>query len=333
MKKFIGEGLKSSGVNLNVLNVLRTLVEDTDSVVYLPYGYKNATVRTSDPRVHMVPIEAGRPVRVLSLKSNKERFNFSILCSVDVMVEFYDGDMIKLVPKKVFRTYNVIRDGKLEINRFSVKLSKSLYEDLRAAGILYYNGARVMENHEYSENFIYKVDLSTIPLVSVNWAQPVNIGLYDMMKEDLEISEKLKVLKKIRNKFDKPSEVVEDEYYTESYTSGDYSEPSLGSEVDCCTYSIVGFKPQYKESDFDGMFSSYNDINEYIKNLTSIQNNDRFMSRCIIFAIGFTKKLGSFEWSDLEDVPRSKDKKRQFAKVNVNGEEITLERRIYKKLV
>ena len=167
MKKWIGKGLKNlvkDSPNLNVINILRSLIEDKDSVCYIPLSYISERKTNLDPKVHFQPIESGKTIVVKSITSHRERFNFSISGEVDVYVEYENNGIVELVPKKIFRTYTIIRDGKLAIDYIIAKLSKSAFEELKNAGVLYYNGQQVLDNHTYISTFLYKVN--TIILLS-----------------------------------------------------------------------------------------------------------------------------------------------------------------------
>lgn len=340
MKKFIGEGLKCSGPNRNVLNILRLLVEDEDCTVYVPYNYvrgSNNYVPSGDPRVHFYPAESGRPARVMSLKSNSERYNFSIVCLVDVLVEYYEDDKVELRQKKVWRTYNVVRDGELSIDKVSAKLSESAFESLRDADLLYYNGVKVGHNHSYVKDFTYIIKFDDVPIVSLNWAQPERIGLCDLILKDTDLSEKLKVLRKIRNDFPKPQyDDAESDIYSETveYVKNEDKETK---QVDCLVYRIPEYKVKYTAEEIDNVknsYGSYEEISKDIKSMESQLSRVRFMYRSVIYSIESTKLKGSFGWGEEEKLPRSKDKMVKRAEIsNSAGNKYIIERLSYKKSV
>lgn len=343
MKKWIGEGLKSEGTNKNVLNILRTLVEDEESTVYVPYnyvkGYNDYKVE-GDPRVHFYPAESGRPAKIMSVLSNSERYNFSIVCLVDVLVEYYEGDKVELKQKKVWRTYNVVRDGKLVIDKVSVRLSKDAFESLRDADLLYYNGVKVGHNHSYVKDFTYILHFENIPIVSVNWAQPDRIGLCRMIMQDTFMSGVIKALKKIRSEFapleDTNYDDSEKEIYKESVEYVKNEEHDKES-VDCLVYRIPGYKYELGDEDIKTMKTVYKDyetVQKEIDRTKSALTRTRFLYRSVIYAIESTRLKGSFDWSEEEKLPRSKDKMVKRANVEMdNGKTVVLERISYKKEV
>lgn len=345
-KKWIGEGLKPNSVNCNVLNVLRTLIENENTIVYIPDGYKKGSTSSSlDSRVHFYPSEAGRRIEVVGITSNQERFNFSLQGLVNVLVEqdLPNSTEVKLVPKKVWRQYNIIRDSKLMFDYIIARLDEESFNDLRDAGLLYYNGMQVPENHCFNSDFLYKVMLKDIPLISLNWAQPVNIGLYKMMKEDLLISNKLKDLKILKSDLiektgfvSKPSE--DSDIYIEKYDTSKISTKLRESyEANCITYSLSGSEIKTSPDDLEiGYINSFDTVEKVIKEMSCLskrQKELRFMIRCIIMAIENSKKQGSYNWSDEYLVPRSKNRYRKETTIEVDGELIKLVRDRYTKKV
>lgn len=328
VKKYIGEGLKNTGPNLNVLNVLRTLIENKNTVVYIPDGYKKSTNSGSDPKVHFYPSEAGRRIEVVGITSNQTRFNFSLLGLVNVLVEEYlpNTNEVQLAPKKVWRQYNIIRDSKLMFDYIIAKLDKSSFDDLRDADILYYNGVKVPRNHCYNSEFLYKVMLKDIPLISLNWAQPVNIGLYNMMKEDISISQNLKAMKAKLKELNYIPLVKDSDIYTESLLKSPNSkETEEYYDAECIVYRFPDLE---KENFVVEDFSEYSPVqlSEFINDLKNNQKHIRFMIRCVIMAIENSKKKGSYDWSDEYLVPRSKNKYRKETMVDVDGSSVKLVR-------
>ena len=332
--KFIGEGLKVEGPNLNVINVLRVLVEDKGSIVYIPHGYKKETSTSGDPKVHFNPVEAGKSIKVTDIQSNQERFNFSLTGLVDVMVEqeIASGEVC-LVPKKIWRQYNIIRDGKLMMDYIVCKLSEEAFTNLRNAGILYYNGVAVPNNHIYVPDFLYKVVLKDIPLISLNWAQPVNIGLYDYMIEEQELMAKLKILRSLIKEYKADGQTLPEknsDIYVEAYSGSEKVEPT--GTAKCVVYSLVDV-PEFDLSGYEERFPSLVYAEAEKKKLSDRLSDIRFISRCIILAIEESKKKGSYDWSELEKVPRSKNKMRQYATIDVDGKKIGLTRTVFEKSV
>jgi len=335
IKKYIGEGLKDSGPNLNVLNVLRTLVEDIDCICYIPQDYAAERKVVTNSRIHFNPVEAGKSIVITGVQSNQERFNFSLTGEVDVHVEYEAADgTVTLKPKKVFRTYTIIRDGKLVFNYIVAKLSYETFNDLRSAGILYYNGVKVGDNHSYVDGFLYKIMLNTIPVISINWAQPMQIGLYENLILENTLANTLTELNKIIKQQKADGEILnsdEDSIYFDEGYSGE-EKVSSGLTIECVQYSIKDDKAvdiaRINQAQPNLVLSTQ--IKKVInKELKAI----RFINRCVTWAIEQTKYRGNFDWSDLELVPRSKEKYRQTCTVKDNGNVYELQRTEYKMVI
>ena len=249
VKEWIGKGIKNlvpNSPNKNVINILRSLIEDENCICYIPLSYSAEKKTTTDSKIHFNPIEAGKTIMVTDIQSNKERFNFSVTGEVDVYVEFENEDgSIRLESKKIFRTYTIIRDGKLTIDYIIAKLSEDTFNDLRNAGILYYNGVPVPENHMYIADFLYKVVLTDMPILSLAWAQPDNVGLYEYLDYENKLSATMTEVNKIIKGFKEAGQTLpafpEDSIY--------YNEPYLGETrttdkilCECVVYSVADEK-------------------------------------------------------------------------------------------
>lgn len=345
---FIGEGLKAKdpdkkyNPNFNVLNILRCLIEDENSTVYIPYDYKNGTKdRKVDPKVHYLPYEAGRPVKITGIQSNKERFNFSLTGIIDIAVEVEQEDgSVDIQMKKVFRQYNVIRDGKLVIDRLVAKLSEQSFIDLRDSGILFYNGLRVLPNHHYNRDFLYKIVLTDVPLISLNWARPINLGLYEYMIEEINLSNRLSSIRRLIKEYKDAGQTLpayDSDFYVENH-SVDYEDNEEKISVPCVVYEFKNIKddPKIYEVKDEVTRKFYPDLDsaEYArKELNARLINVRFLIRCIVMAIEMSAKQGSYEWSEKSLVKRSKDKYEQTCEVAVNDKVMTLRRLTYNAVV
>lgn len=344
---FIGYGLKRKdenkayNPNFNVVNIMRSLIEDKNNVIYIPFDYKKgSSSKTFDPAMHFLPAEAGRPLWVSGIQSNQERFNFSFTGTVDVGVEVANEDgTTKIVMKKVFRNYNVIRDNDLVIKSLKAKLSPQSFEDLRDSEVLWYKESMVPKSHVYSSDFVYEIKLDGIPLVSHNWAQPNQIGLYEYMEEENLLASRIKALKELIKQYKLegqylPSEPGDSEFYNETYSHVDSNKPTEEIEVPCVVYEFNSIKKI--EFDMDILRKEYPTIvkaSREQKDLNKRLINIRFIMRCVVFAIEESYKKGSYDWTEPELVKRSKEKYEQFAKVLYYGVEMTLRRLSYKKKI
>jgi len=318
--KFIGEGLKREGQNFNVLNLMRALVEDEGTSVFLPVEeYEKKFFHTNDPKVHFVK----KPSKATKIISQAEYFNFSLQFMVPVKVEQEDKGIIYLKDKVIFRTYNIIRNAELLVKSIYGILSKEAFDTLKVLDILYYNGAKVELNHEYCPDYNYKIILENVPLVSNCWANPEHMGLLPMMIEEAKITKQLSSYNAILKGMEKPADNDEDSIFYNEATSYVKSDKEK-EEFNCIVYSIENLEDEILE-----------EINDYIllkgkiKELKARQTELRFLIRAMIFSIENTKNKGEhyFKWSLLEDVPRCKNKKRQYAVIDG----ITVKREEYSK--
>lgn len=340
MTCFIGEGLKAMvegkySPNFNVLNVIRSLLEDKGTEVFIPYDYKNDTVRKHDPKVHYLPYEAGRPVKVTSIVSNKERFNFSLNGVIDVATETEpdENGMVDVVINQVFRSYHIIRDGVLEINRLVAKLSENAFTTLRDSDVLWYNGMKVLQNHKWNPDFLYKIDLTNIPLVSLNWARPISLQLYDKMVEEVNLMAYASSLRKAIKEYKANTASESSTEY--SHDSDEDSEESAEKKtVKCIVYEFKGLKGN--EVDVESVKEKFTDLESAqaeLKRVTSTLSSIRFVIRCIVFAIESSSTKGNYQWTEKKPVARSKNKFEQTCEVAVDGVVMTLRRLEYEKEV
>lgn len=305
-QSFIGKGLKDlveGSPNLNVLNILRSLIEDGNCECYIPFEYSTEKKTSKDPRIHFMPIESGTKIKVTTIQSHKERFNFSITGEVDVYVEYLTGDeddTVEVLPKKIFRTYTIIRDGKLTIDYIIAKLSEETFNELRNANVLYYNGVEVSKNHKYIPEFLYKVKLTDIPLVSYAWAQPQQIGLYANLNEENELSNTLTEVNKIIKQLQLDGQVASSEFENSIY----YNEPYLGEtrngdkiECQCITYEVKN-ENNINQEYIDIASKDINSAMRVKKTITKLLKELRFVDRCVVMAIENSSTKGGFKWSE-----------------------------------
>lgn len=236
MKDFIGKGLTT---NVNVINVLRTLLETSGNELYIPYDYVTTSKKGLDLRVHFAPKESGRPLQIMNIKGHSERFNVSITCLCDVKVEYVVDGKTELRDKKVWRSFNIIRDGELTICKLLAKLTKASYDEILQAGdLLYLGNTKLDSSFVYDEDAVYTIQLENIPLISYNWARPLALGYPEMQIRAQKIQEDLKVIRKYvkENMILTESKQEDSDIYTEEIP---YSSPSkVGKEVKCVTYTI-----------------------------------------------------------------------------------------------
>lgn len=337
-QSFIGKGLKGlveGSPNLNVLNILRSLIEDGNCECYIPFEYSREKKTSKDPRIHFMPIESGTKIKVTTIQSHKERFNFSITGEVDVYVEYEGKDnTIELLPKKIFRTYTIIRDGKLTIDYIIAKLSEETFNELRNANVLYYNGIEVSKNHKYVSEFLYKVKLTDIPLISYAWAQPQQIGLYANLNEENELSNTLTEVNKIIKQFQADGQAVTSDfedsiYYNESYLG----ETRDGDKIECkcITYEVKNEKNINQEY-IDIANKDLASAIRVKKTITKLLKELRFVDRCVVMAIENSGTKGCFKWSEPKITGRTIMTESKTTEVAGLGRMYELTRKSYKKM-
>ena len=233
-KEFIGGRLKSIGPNHSLLHVMRALIEDEDSVLYIPTGaYKRGGVAMHDPRVIENPHT--RVLRVLGYSSNTARFNFGLRALKDVKVLPLGGGRPE--DKKVWRTYNVILDGNRHMSQLETTLSEATFDLLKEADV-------IKTNMRYDPTRAYTLYIGDLATISTNYARPQTLGLARLLEEEAD----LKVLQTTLNaRLDKfiYQEPVESkgDIYDESL------EPVQGVKFEyynapCVEIRLMGYKPQ-----------------------------------------------------------------------------------------
>lgn len=333
MCEFIGTGL-SVGTNKNVVNILRSLVEDENCVAYVPYDYIAAkTGREKDPAVHYLPKEQGRPMQIIDMVAHKERFNFSVKCLVDVMVEVQEQGSTELKRMKVWRNYNVVRDGQLVMDHIAAKLSKEVWEDYRKCGdILWIGDARpVNDTDTYDAEFAYTIrftdlpngdnETTSLPIVSSNWARPNKLKFHNMLLEASRLREQVKQAKKVLKENNIPAKTFESsDVYKENVG---YGGDKLGTTAQCVTYTILE-NPGYKTPKFESSDPA-EDLYRMNKRLADLD----FRCACIKWALETSVKKNSYEWSDMFCKKAGSPRAYQEAIVDIDGTSYRLERCVY----
>lgn len=326
VKDFIGSGISDEGANKNVVNLLRLLTEDPESIVYIPYNYVAAKLdRSKDSRVHFPPKESGRPMRVVTMTSNLKRFNFSVTCLADVKVEFENEDGSKyLKDMKVWRTYSIIKDGKLNVDTMAATLSKDAYDHLIDTGIVYLGDSKIDGNYEYDPTVTYTLNFKDVPLISSNWARPNALNFHKMLLDSQRIAETLKQAKK---KLKESKIVIEDDAkYGDVYKESvmDYGTKS-GKSVNCVTYTILE-NPDYNPVKYltEDIKTVATDVNKLTKELDTL----RFKCACIKWSIESAEshRRSPYNWSELYQKRAGTSKYYQDTIVNIDGVDYRLER-------
>ncbi|MCC7522880.1 VWA domain-containing protein [Candidatus Uhrbacteria bacterium] len=293
-KRFIGTGLKPVGPNHSVLNVLRVLIEDKGSVLYIPKGaYKRGGELTVDPAVLQGSGE--RTLEVLDMISTEDRFNFSLRTTKDVKVLPRDekGEVIaNATPenKKVYRTYNVIRDGNLVLPELDARLSQESFDLLVEAGV-------IKAGTKYEAAKTYTLNLRDLKLISPAWAKPATLGLVSLMRQEKDLEAAQKALNARKKELVaggyKPKADEESEFYREQ------SKKDEARETDTYTATTVELRlMKYEPKAFDASALSWEEANELVKETRRDLSIVRFKIRATTFAMERCKKQASIKWSN-----------------------------------
>lgn len=286
-----GAGLKPSGPNRCVLNVLRLLAEDKNVMISLPQDvYKRGGLKKKDP--NLVENPDSRTLELRYIGSHQELFNFSLHTRKLVNIRTSEG----LEARYLDRTYNVIRNGELVLDGFEATMSESTFNGLVEAKILTDVG-------NWEQNKFYDIDLSSMPLVSYNWARPNVMDLVKLLKQEqnlMAISRDLRSLVKRLPISQEQSSFAFDgiKKYAESDIKVDESATVETYEVLCCTYSL----PEYKALiTFDpSVYKTKNDAQKALKEVKADLRKIRLKSRAIVFACELTQS-SALRWKPVEN--------------------------------
>ena len=175
-QQFPGQGLRP-GVNNNVINVLRELLESGALILIGKYSVFGKVIADADI-IHLPGESTHSPV---TLTSHRERFNFSLTTKKDVK-RAPEGGVIE--SEQIYRSFHVIRDGQLHMKQLKAIIpSEESFKKLQFCG-------RILTSETYSRTKTYTVSLEGITLVSRAWANPGMLKFVPLLKfaEDLKQS-------------------------------------------------------------------------------------------------------------------------------------------------
>lgn len=295
-RKFIGQRLKPVGPSHNALNVLRTLIEDPENVVYLPQGaYQRSGVLTRDPRVLESPL--GSTLRVMGYVSHESRFNFSVRCLKDVKVIPEHGGTPE--DKKIWRTYNIILDGNLHTPELMATLSEPSFRMLEEAGV-------IESGSVYSATSAYTLNLRNLKMVSPVWANPATLGLVNLLKEEAELEAEQTALNRhikiISSETSGPSSEDSD-MYTEKAEAVEGVEFEYYS-APCVEIRLMGYKVQ----SYNCLHMNYEKANARVREVRQRLIVVRFLIRAMTFAMEVTSSK-TIHWDSGKYVQRGKYEK------------------------
>lgn len=234
---------------------------------------------------------------------------------------------MELKDMKIWRTYSIVRDGQLVVDKVVAKLSEQSYNELRdAGGILFLGDVAVTESFLYDPTVVYTINLEGLPIVSYNWARPNALGFHEMLREGARLSTKMTQMKKYLAENATPSSAEDSNIYTEFIT--DYSSSSSGKEVECVTYTVVE-NPGYKAPKYTSFTTE-----EYKADNTTLKDIS-FKCACIKWAIesAISHRRSPYQWSDVYQKKTGSSKYYQEAVIEIDGVSHLLQRCIFKKKV
>lgn len=279
-QKFIGAGLKAVGPNHNILNALRTLIEDLANVATLPNGaYQRSGLLVKDPRVVENP--TGSTLQVVGYVSHQERFNFSIRALKNVMVLPENGSTGRPEPKQVWRTYNVVLDGNLRMPELLASLSQESFSSLQEAGV-------IDKSDGWQKGRSYTLNFRNLKMTSPAWANPTTLRLVDLLKQEAELEAEQKALnsrkKAVAADRKVTTDVDEDNVYRENAKPIEGVEPEYYS-APACEYRLMSYKVKV----YDYSTLNFAQADAKVKQVRQELVKVRFMIRAIVFSMEVTK--------------------------------------------
>jgi len=306
-KAMIGKGL-DTGRSLCVANILRALMQEGCKIVL--GNYERGTVRTTVEGQFKTT-----DLRVVErILANQESFNISASCRVPV-IQDRNGELIS---ETAYRTYNLIRDGKVIVKTLFVSgMSEDTFTVLRNSGILYYkDGQKVMETHPMLTNTEYTINIEGLDGVSYAWAYPKRIGLVKMLKEDMDITEKLKSIRKLIKEYKAAhTDSSDTDTFTPEVKKGEVRETYT---VNCIVYDLPKYKGVGFNTDVHTLYPDLESAQCAKREFEERQRDIRFMYRCIVYAVENATSDCGMNWDKLAPLPRSKNK--QFQTCTFDGE-------------
>lgn len=299
-KEWIGGGLKPTGPNHCVLNAMRELLEDDGNVIFMKAGaYKRGGELTRDPRVIESP--HGKSLRAVGYQGNTKRWNFSLICEKNVQVAPEDG---KGAPRamKVYRTYNVIRDGNLVISELEARLSQTSFAKLQEAGV-------IAADAVYNATNTYILNFKGMKVVSTNWANPTTLQYAALLREEVELAAEQTALNaRIKELGGETSRAERDDVYVEKAAKVDDA-PKEYYTAPHVEIRLLGYKPK---ADYATTAAKLN-LDEAMARVQTVRKRlktIRFITRVIEFACHLTG-WKTIKWDAGTTTKRGKDEKRE----------------------
>lgn len=291
-KKHIGGGNARC-----VVNVLRLLLEQ-NCTVFIPKGtYVRTTATVIESNMRHLP---NARVTMTAIQSNDSRYNISMKTRVAVEEKDpNDATGKNWRASERIRNYVVVKDGNLHQETLEAYLTEEAYNRLVEWGVIEAKG-------KWSEKTVYTLDLSGLPMIINSWANPINLGLIDLMKEEqiLEIKQKVanRRLKELRPaggaSYPDRTKLPETDFY----------------QAQCYQYELKGIKAP-DEKAFASISNMQASELDALEKLASEVRARLLTIRCIIRLIQFAMDMtGNKHFAGIAatPVPRSKVKVEQL---------------------
>ncbi len=304
---FIGSGLKPSGPNHCVLNVLALLASDSSVVLSLPAkAYRRGGLLRIDPRIVESPL--GRTLTITSYTSEQKRFNFSFMTEKDVKVLAVDSNdniLPDVAPEDatVYRTYNLIRDGELVISELWASMAQFTFEQLQAAGV-------IESSVRYQSGQSYQLNLRGMKMVSSAWARPNALLLTGLLQDIAELAAKQTALNAHLKAVGKPepSESASGRPFYREQSAKLEVEPEYYA-ADCVELKLASVQTNSYTTEVQLLSSAEADqaIRQVRRDLRAL----RWRMRCIVFACELTG-WGAVDWGEPKVSQRSANPRRTY---------------------
>jgi hypothetical protein len=143
---------------LCVLEILQSIMEDSESELYwdlnTPYHKITQATKNIEDNIKFTRQESGL-VPVSSIDIGSDKLNIGIKVSIPGMTE---DEICKLKKEScIFRAYNIINGGNVNVPYLNCKLSKSLFDKLNPEGVVVQNGL-----YSYVKDNVYTINLKGI---------------------------------------------------------------------------------------------------------------------------------------------------------------------------
>jgi hypothetical protein len=302
---------KSSRVSDSDLESLKTLTEELANSKSLDkineIQKKIEEVKSNIFKLEFKKFDDNKGYKITDFVYNATRPNVSVRVRYDGYVDLSKLPDTKLnkIDSFIYRTYNIIKDGIINIKQLPVSLSLESFQTIMKETNL------LDEEEEYFENKIFVLDLTKLPIV--NRSMVTSTSAKELAKKSFEHL-KLQAKQKVFNHFFKLNAPKESKSFLETY--GEKTTNWL-NELGITDYN--GFAPKYESvksseeynsTELDvkiAGFSSLPSVNDVLKKLPTGKFTPRegIMAQ---FVIEYNKFLESEEYKDSKN-------KEEFLKV------------------